>query len=201
MKKSILILMLAVFLMSTGSLYAKNNNNNGKSSDRGNRSESSRNRGNKSEKVKNEKAVDAQKNWGKLKDSVDCADKYEEKEMKEEIKLKKRIRRAVRKNPDLDLSEEDIDQLIADYMAEGTTAETPETEATVAEDTAEAPVPVDEPVLDEDIEKALSKYKAAIERIEERRQEETAEDGDGIGEIPDGTGEVSEGTGEITETI
>ncbi len=192
MKKSILILIFGVFLISTGNLYAKNDNSHGKSSDRGERSSDrgerssdrggrSSDRGKKSEsdrKSKNEKAVDAQKNWGKLKGDVEYADKYEKKEIKEEIKVKKRIRREVRKNPDLDLTEEDIEQLIADYMA----TENP-VAVEVNNELTEDPAAVDEP-LNSNIEKALSKYKAALERIDLKRQEEVVDSDAVTGDAP-----------------
>jgi hypothetical protein len=195
MKKSILLLLFTVFLISTSNLYAKNNKDKGKSSDRGSKSASDR----KDREAKNEKAVDAQKNWGKLKNELEYADKYEEKELKEEIKLKKRLTRIIKSNPDLGLSEEDIEQLISDYMATEVSIEIIDDEALVTEegtpeDIVETPVTEEETLLDPDIEKALSKYKAALDRIESKRQEESTETTDDLGEVHDETGEIAEST-------
>ena len=122
MKKLTLLMIMIASLTTTHELYAQGNS--GK--DKPERDKPERDKPEKKTHEKNIKAEDAQKNWGQLKDEVGKYNEdelkdflglkelskpiedYTDKEIKEAIKAKKRVRNEIRKemekNPDLDLS-------------------------------------------------------------------------------------------------
>jgi len=150
MKKLISLLIITFFLTLAGDLYAEDN---------------------KSEKAqKNENAVDAQKNWDKLKDDPEYLElnKYVEKVIKEEIKIKKRLRKEIKSDLNWDeivgYTAEDVEDLIRDYV-----------DGVVSDETlASFETALSEKAL-EKLEKALSKYEEALEGIASERQEEAEE--------------------------
>lgn len=127
MKVLISLLTILISLTMTNQLYAKGNSRK----DNSRKEKPERRDSEKNKREKNIKAFDAQQNWGKLKYQYDDLDESEQKEMKEQIKAKKRIRNEIRreidKNPDLNLdsileydkeSPEDLENLVEKLLNE-----------------------------------------------------------------------------------